>query len=130
MGEPWTHWDPSLELAGALERDEFRLVYQPVVSLVDGSVVGAEALLRWVHPRRGTLLPARFLPCLEDEGLIVAVGAWALRTACAEAARWNRDPAAAPRSVGVNVSGHQAADHRMVAHVEEALEESGVDPAL
>jgi EAL domain-containing protein (putative c-di-GMP-specific phosphodiesterase class I) len=132
MGDPWTHWNPRAELGEALERDEFRLVYQPVVSLVDGSVVGAEALLRWLHPQRGTLLPASFLPTLEEDGLIVPVGAWALRTACAQAVRWNRaaGPEAAPLTVGVNVSGHQAADHRVVGHVARALEESGLDPAL
>jgi EAL domain-containing protein (putative c-di-GMP-specific phosphodiesterase class I) len=132
MGDPWTRWNPRAELDEALERDEFRLVYQPVVSLVDGSVVGAEALLRWVHPARGTLLPASFLPCLEEAGLIVPVGAWALRTACRQAVRWNRDapPGASPVSVGVNVSGHQAADHRVVGHVAHALEETGLDPAL
>ncbi|MDX6697925.1 MAG: hypothetical protein QOE65_1322 [Solirubrobacteraceae bacterium] len=132
MGDPWTRWNPRGELDEALERDEFRLVYQPVVSLVDGSIVGAEALLRWVHPARGTLLPATFLPVLEEVGLIVPVGAWALRTACAQAVRWNRDAAgdARPVSVGVNVSGHQAADPRVVGHVAQALEESGLDPAL
>ena len=132
MGDPWTHWDPRAELAEALEREEFRLVYQPVVSLVDGSVVGAEALLRWVHPERGTLLPASFLPFLEDGGPIVPVGAWALRTACREAVRWNRaaGPGGRALSVGVNVSGHQAADHRMVEYVARALEESGLDPSL
>lgn len=132
MGDPWTRWNPRAELDEALERDEFRLVYQPVVSLLDGSVVGAEALLRWSHPSRGTVLPARFVPSLEEAGLIVAVGAWALRTACAQAVRWNLDAAgdARPLSIGVNVSGHQAADPRIVGHVAHALEESGLDPAL
>jgi EAL domain-containing protein (putative c-di-GMP-specific phosphodiesterase class I) len=132
MGEPWTQWDPRAELAEALEREEFRLAYQPVVSLADGAVVGAEALLRWVHPHRGTLLPASFLPTLEDDGLIVPVGAWALRAACRQAVRWNRGLSdGEPRlSVGVNVSAHQAADHRIVGHVARALDESGLDPAL
>ncbi len=132
MGQPWTHWDPHAGLDEALERDEFRLVYQPVVSLADGSVVGAEALLRWVHPQRGTLLPASFLPFLEDAGLIVPVGAWALRAACRAAARWNADvaPPDAPLSIGVNVSGHQASDPRMAEHVARALDESGLDAAL
>lgn len=134
MGEPWLHWDPRAELDEAMERQEFHLVYQPVVSLPDGTVVGAEALLRWRHPQRGVLLPASFLPGLEESGLIVGVGAWALRTACRQAMRWNRTRARghgrAPLSIGVNVSAHQAADHRVVEHVARALRDSGLPPHL
>ena len=129
MGDPWTRWTARPALEEALARDEFRLVYQPVVSLGDGAVVGAEALLRWEHPRHGQLLPASFLPALEESGLIVDVGAWALRTACAQAAEWNAG-GAGPLSVGVNVSGHQAADQRVVDHVARALDDSGLAPSL
>jgi len=129
MGDPWTRWSALPDLERALARDEFHLVYQPVVSLDDGGVVGAEALLRWAHPRHGVLLPAAFLPALEDSGLIVGVGAWALRTACAQAAEWNA-AAVRPVSVGVNVSAHQAADPGVVEHVACALDASGLDPSL
>ncbi|MDX6671256.1 MAG: hypothetical protein QOI91_1619 [Solirubrobacteraceae bacterium] len=130
-----TPWDPRAELTGALERDEFRLVYQPVVSLLDGTPVGAEALLRWVHPQRGVLLPATFLELLEESGEIVPVGAWALTVACRQAVRWNESillGAEPGRSltIGVNVSGRQAQDHRLVGHVARALEESELDPSL
>jgi EAL domain-containing protein (putative c-di-GMP-specific phosphodiesterase class I) len=74
------------DLAQALERDEFRLEYQPVVKLGGATVVGAEALIRWRHPRRGTLAPADFLPAAARAGLIDAIGAYVLEQACRTAA--------------------------------------------
>ena len=75
-------------LHDAVEREEFRVFYQPVVSLVDGRVVGLEALLRWQHPERGLLAPADFVPLAEDTGLIVPIGAWLVGEACRQVVRW------------------------------------------
>jgi diguanylate cyclase (GGDEF)-like protein len=77
------------ELHGALTGNEFRLHYQPIIDLASGDVVAVEALIRWLHPTRGLLSPDQFIPMAEETGLIVPVGAWALRTACDQAARWN-----------------------------------------
>jgi diguanylate cyclase (GGDEF)-like protein/PAS domain S-box-containing protein len=111
-------------LRRALEREEFRLVYQPIVELRDGRLVGFEALIRWERPGHGLVSPAEFVPQIEENGQIVPVGRWVLRTACREAARWPRPPAG-PR-VSVNVSGRQLLEPTLVADVEQALLDSGL----
>lgn len=79
------------DLARALERDELGLVYQPIYNVQNGNLVRYEALLLWHHPRRGHVTPAEFIPIAEETGLIVKIGEWALRTACAEASTWSAD---------------------------------------
>jgi diguanylate cyclase (GGDEF)-like protein len=116
-------------LRRALERDELLVYYQPIVSLREGStgdVVGVEALLRWQHPERGLIPPAEFIPAAEQTGLIVAIGAWVLRQACAEAASW-----AGPHApyVSVNLSSRQVADRRIVDTVRDALEATELEPS-
>jgi diguanylate cyclase (GGDEF)-like protein len=99
------------ELRTALDAGQFRLVYQPIVELPHGGVVAVEALVRWEHPVRGVVPPAEFIPVAEENGLIVELGAWILRTACAQAAEWRADLGpAAPRKVSVNVSARQLAE--------------------
>ena len=75
-------------LRRALERREFALHYQPKVNLMTGAITGAEALIRWTHPTRGSIPPAQFIPVAEDCGLILPIGAWVLREACAQARAW------------------------------------------
>ena len=122
-----------LELQGdlhrALERGELRLDYQPIVSLVDGATRGAEALLRWVHPRRGPVSPATFVPVAERTGLIVPIGAWILEQACMDAAGWPATPEGSPAYVTINVSIRQLQDSAIVEHVLAALESSAIDPS-
>jgi diguanylate cyclase (GGDEF)-like protein len=77
------------DLRGAIEREELRLLYQPIVKLSDGSVAGAEALVRWEHPERGVLTPDAFIPLAEDTGLIVPLGDWVIEEACNELRRWD-----------------------------------------
>lgn len=77
------------DLRRALERNELRVAYQPIVSLQDGSVVSVEALLRWKHPTRGLLSPSEFIPVAEESGLIEPIGRWVLDAACVQAARWH-----------------------------------------
>lgn len=108
------------ELQEALERDELRLFYQPIVDVPSGSTVGSEALVRWQHPRLGLLSPATFLPVAEETQLIVDVDAWVLRTACAEAAL---RPIASQR-VAVNLSGRTLSDPQLVSRVRAALQAS------
>ncbi|OJF13792.1 putative bifunctional diguanylate cyclase/phosphodiesterase [Couchioplanes caeruleus] len=113
------------ELRTALDEGQFHLVYQPVVSLPDHRMVAVEALVRWDHPVRGTVAPADFLPVAERSGLIIELGDWILRTACAQAAGWLRTlGAAAPGRLHVNVSDRQLADPGFPALVAATLAET------
>ncbi len=99
-------WQLEAELRHALEREELQLNYQPIVSLVDGSLAGVEALLRWQHPERGLVDPVEFIPLAEEIGLIPTIGAWVLHTACAQMAAWHEAGFTSLR-VSVNVSPFQ-----------------------
>jgi diguanylate cyclase (GGDEF)-like protein/PAS domain S-box-containing protein len=90
-------------LRRSLERREFALLYQPKINLMTGAITGAEALIRWTHPTRGLVLPAQFIPVAEDCGLILPIGGWALREACAQARAW-MDAGLPVRAMAVNVS--------------------------
>jgi diguanylate cyclase (GGDEF)-like protein len=94
------------DLRRALERNEFMLHYQPIVNLKSGAITGAEALLRWTHPTRGSVAPAQFIPIAEDSGLILAIGAWVLREACMQAKAW-ADGGLRPIKISVNVPALQ-----------------------
>jgi diguanylate cyclase (GGDEF)-like protein/PAS domain S-box-containing protein len=117
------------DLVHALDRGELRLVYQPVVTLEAGTVVGFEALLRWDHPELGLVAPDRFIPIAEETGLIVPIGRWVLGQACTQLAQWQHDiPGCNKLSMAVNVSGRQIASPDLIAHVTESLDASRVDP--
>ncbi len=124
-----------LELESALRRGlvqaEFRVFYQPVIRFDSSEVIGFEALVRWEHPERGLLNPDDFLAVAEETGLIVPIGAWVLREACDQAARWTAESNYdIPLVVSVNVSARQLADDQLVATVRAALADSGLDPTL
>ncbi len=118
-----------LELETALrrgvDRDELRLLYQPELDVETGALVGFEAVVRWAHPVRGLLAPSAFIPLAEEAGVIVPLGAWVLREACAEARRW-RDAGADGLIVAVNVSARQLLQPDLVDVVSSALAASGV----
>jgi diguanylate cyclase (GGDEF)-like protein/PAS domain S-box-containing protein len=114
-------------LRRALERGEFELHYQPQVGLSDGSIVGVEALLRWRHPERGLIGPAQFIGFAEESGLIVPIGAWVLREACAQNKRW-QEMGLRPVPVAVNVSARQCEQEDLDQSVRAALELSGLAP--
>jgi len=116
-----------LDLGGALERGELFLLYQPTFDLQSGSVIGVEALLRWRHPRRGTLAPAEFMPTAEATGAIVPIGAWVLREACEQTARWHER--GLRLGISVNVSAAQLRSDQLAQQVHEALRGSGLEPA-
>src|SRR5882672_7765138 len=84
------HLRMETRLRRAIERSEFTLHYQPRIDVVSGRIVGAEALIRWQHPERGLLLPADFIPLVEQAGLVITVGEWAIETACAQSAKWHK----------------------------------------
>jgi diguanylate cyclase (GGDEF)-like protein/PAS domain S-box-containing protein len=117
------------ELAQALERGEFELYFQPQVSARDGSIVGAEALIRWHHPTRGLLQPGAFIPVAEQQRLMVPIGQWVLREAARCAARWHADGlGVAP--VAVNLSTMQFQSGGFSEAVAQVLQEEGVDGGL
>lgn len=118
------------ELRKAVERDELRLVYQPIVSLKTRRISGFEALMRWHHPERGVISPAEFIPLAEETGLIVPMGAWAIEEACGQAATWQRQVGDAGRlTISVNVSSRQFAMQTLPEHVERVLARSGLSSA-
>jgi EAL domain-containing protein (putative c-di-GMP-specific phosphodiesterase class I) len=115
------------ELQRAVVQEEFALLYQPIVTIETGEVTGVEALLRWEHPRRGTVGPNDFIALAEETGLIVPIGRWVLNTACAQAALWERESAGRIR-MSVNVSGRQLQEPTFVAAVRDALTVHGLSP--
>ncbi|WP_420473316.1 EAL domain-containing protein [Noviherbaspirillum sp. ST9] len=117
------------DLRNALERGEFVLHYQPQIDLDTGRTVGMEALIRWAHPSLGMIPPLRFIGLAEETGLIVSIGEWVLRTACAQAVAWQRAGLGALR-VAVNLSARQFAQHDLVHLVAGTLQETGLPPHL
>jgi diguanylate cyclase (GGDEF)-like protein/PAS domain S-box-containing protein len=113
-------------LRRALERGELLLHYQPKVSLADGRVIGAEALVRWQHPEQGLVPPNSFIPVAEETGLIVRLGAWVLNAACHQAAIW-RDAGLAPTRIAVNLSAREFVPS-LPARVREVLDRHGLAP--
>jgi EAL domain-containing protein (putative c-di-GMP-specific phosphodiesterase class I) len=114
-------------LRRALERREFVLHYQSKMNLETGAVTGAEALIRWLHPVRGLLLPAQFVPIAEDCGLIVPIGQWVLREACRQARAWQT--AGLPSvPVAVNISAVEFRHKDFLAGVRDILTETGLEP--
>ncbi|WP_348271505.1 EAL domain-containing protein [Methylobacterium sp. Leaf108] len=112
------------DLRHAIARGELRVVYQPQTDVQTGVTTGFEALLRWVHPERGTVSPGIFIPIAEECAIILEIGDWVLREACREAARWTN-----PLGIAVNVSGVQIHTPGFVGSVREILAEAGLDPA-
>ncbi len=112
----------------ALEREEFWLLYLPVVALDNHELVGVEALLRWADPERGLVSPAEFLPLLDESGLIIPVGDWAIEAACRQSVLWQQAFPARELMTTVNVSPRQLASADFMDRVLRTVEETGVDP--
>jgi diguanylate cyclase (GGDEF)-like protein len=115
-----------MDLRGALQKDEFFLVYQPTFDLRDMSPTGLEALIRWNSPTRGLIQPDDFIPTLEETGLIVEVGKWVLEEACRQGAKWRKD--GHEIGMAVNVSARQLDTDELVSEVRDALSNSGLQP--
>jgi diguanylate cyclase (GGDEF)-like protein len=129
-----THAMARLQLEAALhravERQEFRLFYQPIVSLETGWIAGFEALLRWEHPERGLVAPDEFIAVAEDLGLIIPIGQWALHEGCRQLRAWQREYAdLLPLTVSVNLSGRQFAHSELLTVVDQVLTETGLEAA-
>jgi diguanylate cyclase (GGDEF)-like protein len=119
------------DLRTALTERQFRVFYQPVVELASRRVVSFEALLRWEHPSQGLISPYRFIEAAEDTGILVSIGHWLLLQTCRQLRDWAAaNFSAQPIHITVNVSARQLADARLVNDLQDALQQSGVDPAL
>ncbi|QDW36617.1 EAL domain-containing protein [Bradyrhizobium sp. KBS0727] len=116
-------------LRRAQERDQFSLHYQPKIDMTSGQITGVEALLRWIHPELGTISPGQFIPLAEETGLIVPIGRWVLKEACAQNMAWQRR-GLRPVTMAVNLSPRQFADPHLLHDVDEALLASGMSPVL
>ena len=117
------------EMRQAIELEQLVVHYQPKIFAASGQVGGVEALVRWAHPDRGLLSPQHFIPLAEDSGLIIQMGRWVLRAACAQAMAWQRE-GLPPISMAVNLSPRQFQDDRLLADIDEVLAETGLDPCL
>lgn len=118
------------DLRRAIEREELRLHYQLIVSLLTGHISGFEALARWQHPQLGLVSPGRFIPLAEETGLIVPIGEWVLREACKQMERWQSEGLVSNiASMSVNVAGRQFAELDLVKKVQEILEETSLAPS-
>jgi diguanylate cyclase (GGDEF)-like protein/PAS domain S-box-containing protein len=115
-------------LRTAIEREELRLVYQPIVGLRTGELRGVEALIRWEHPFYGHLLPQHFIPLAEETGLIVSLGRWVLREACQQVRRWRLSHPHTPLLVSANVSGRQLHELDIVEETRQALADARISP--
>ncbi|MEV4349541.1 EAL domain-containing protein [Actinoplanes sp. NPDC049596] len=116
------------DLRIALDTGQLHLAYQPIVRLPGGELAAVEALVRWTHPVRGPIPPGVFIPAAERTGLIVPLGAWILRTACAQAVQW-RDVPGAPQKISVNVSARQLREAGFAAEVAAVLRQTGLPSA-
>jgi PAS domain S-box-containing protein len=118
------------DLRRAVEREEFRVYYQPIVSLKTGMIAGFEALLRWQRPGVGIVAPGQFIAVTEEMGLIVPIGEWAFRKSCEQAHRWRVEYPQEPKLfMSVNISGRQFAQNDLVAQLGKIVRETEVDPA-
>ncbi|MBD2095914.1 EAL domain-containing protein [Trichocoleus sp. FACHB-591] len=118
-----------MALRWALERQELRVFYQPLVSLTTGRIVGFEALVRWLHPEQGLISPAEFIAIAEETGLIVPIGQWVLTESCRQLREWQTQfPTASTLSISVNLSSKQFSQPNLVSQIEQVLQETGLRP--
>lgn len=139
QGDNYQFYTPSMNLKNvqrmeievalrrALENEEFQIYYQPQVNIEKGLIVGFEALLRWNHPLRGVILPMEFIGVAEDTGLILPIGEWVLKTACAQNKAW-QDAGYPPARISVNLSAHQFRQRNLVDMIASILVETGLEP--
>jgi diguanylate cyclase (GGDEF)-like protein/PAS domain S-box-containing protein len=115
------------DLRHAIERDQLKLYYQPILDTTTGELMGAEALLRWRHPERGIVPPDSFIPFAEESGLIIEMGEWVLRRACRRVVLWEQAGYSLPR-IAVNLSARQLQQEDLVERVQQVVAESGLRP--
>ncbi len=117
------------DLRRALEKEEFQLYYQPIVSLENGELAGFEALVRWQHPERGMISPAEFIGMAEENGFILPLGQWVLEQACRQLVQWQwQSPANRTLFMSVNLSARQMAQTKLVDQIKQVLDDTNLDP--
>lgn len=117
------------DLRRAIERQEFQIHYQPIISLLSDRINGFEALVRWQHPERGLLSPADFIPMTEETGLVIPIGSWVLREACRQMKVWQEQfPANPPLTISVNLSGKQFSQPGLSEQIKQILQDTRLDP--
>ena len=114
------------DLRKALERNEFQVYYQPQFDCQSRRIIGMEALIRWIHPRRGVVEPFDFIPIAEETGLIIPIGEWVIKTAVTQTKKWAIQ--GFPLRIAVNLSALQFTDNNLISIIEETLNETGLDP--
>jgi diguanylate cyclase (GGDEF)-like protein len=117
------------DLRLAVDDEQLRLVYQPIIRLSTGCVCGFEALVRWQHPTKGIVSPLDFIPLAEEIGMIMPIGEWVLREACMELARWRSLPALGDLFISVNLSRKQLAHPNLVERIREIIQDAGLPPS-
>ncbi|HEY9846098.1 MAG TPA: EAL domain-containing protein, partial [Candidatus Caenarcaniphilales bacterium] len=115
------------DLRHALERHEFQLYYQPILSLSNDTIAGFEALVRWQHPTHGLISPTTFIPLAEETGLIIPLGKWVLREACRQMREWQECPHSSQLTISVNLSRKQLCQPDLVAQIEHILQQTQLD---
>ena len=119
------------DLHQAVERNEFSLVYQPIIDIKNGELVGYEALLRWQHPTKGNIPPDKFIPIAEETGLIVPIGLWVLKNACQQTSSWIEElNFTIPPTIAVNISAVQLNQPDIILKIDEILDETGLESRL
>jgi diguanylate cyclase (GGDEF)-like protein/PAS domain S-box-containing protein len=117
------------DLRRAIEREEFFVVYQPIVSLETARLIGFEALVRWQHPERGLISPVDFIPVAEETGYIIPIGQWVLEQSCRQLRQWKELlPKETPLTISVNLSGKQFAQNNLIGQITGTLSRTGIDP--
>lgn len=115
-------------LRHAVKREEFRIYYQPIVSLGTGRIIGFEALVRWQHPERGLVSPMEFIPVAEETGMIISIGQWVIYEACRQMHRWHAQfPTTPPLMISVNLSGKQLTQPDLIKQINLVLQKTGLD---
>ena len=118
-----------IDLRHAIERKEFVMYYQPIISLENRIIIGFEALVRWNHPHRGFLLPLEFIPLAEETGLIIPLSLWIIRQACQQILIWQQQfPSDLPLVVSVNISPKHLANANFITHITDILDETNLNP--
>jgi diguanylate cyclase (GGDEF)-like protein/PAS domain S-box-containing protein len=118
------------DLRTAMTKRQFRVLYQPVVQLATRQIVSFEALLRWDHPSQGLISPDRFIEAAEDTGILVSIGHWLLLESCRQLGEWQKNSTSErPINLTVNISARQFADARLASDLQNALQETGVEPS-
>lgn len=111
------------DLKQAIENQEFILYYQPKIELSSRKIVGAEALIRWLHPQKGMIAPDKFIPVAEDTGIVIDINKWVIQEACKQSKKWQRTDSD-PVKISVNLSGYQLANQNIIQVIKDALQES------